>query len=103
MRHTLIEQSPDVTGAKMKPEEAQAVEIVWAKRGCGGTMPADDALEILSEVRERTSRIEESFVRVGYRAFAEGRRTPRRHQLLALAVICVGIVISVVLLLTRFR
>jgi hypothetical protein len=94
----MIESSAATIAANMTETERQAIEIVWHSRGNGPTpIPENEALAILSEVRERASRIENKVVRTLYRAIDEGRRTPRRHQLFALLVIGSLLVIALLI------
>ena len=94
----MIESTSATEAANITETERQAIEIVWKSRGNGmATVPADEAISILAEVRERAGKIEQRVVRTLYKSLNEGRRTPRRHQLFALLVISSLIGIALVI------
>ena len=94
----MIESSPETVAANMTETERQAITIVWKSLGKSTeTIPADEAVAILAEVRERADKIEQRVVRTLYKSLNEGRRTPRRHQLFALLVISALIGITLVI------
>ena len=72
---------------KMSEVEAEAMAIVWANEGGSGEPSEEDQVRILAQIRERAARIEE-FVREDMlmAKMREGRRNPRRHELIAFAL-----------------
>lgn len=95
----MIEQSLALQAERMSTAEEEAIEIVWRNRGEGSQLiPADEAIKILIEIRERVSKIERKALRAMLRSMNEGRRTPRRHQMIALIIVA-GILGIVALLI----
>jgi|GEM_PF-6859661 len=71
-----------------RPRRGEAIAIVWRQQGHSEDLiPANDALNILAEVRARKEQIEAKVQKDLLRAIGENRRYPRRHQLLAFYLI----------------
>jgi hypothetical protein len=85
----MIERTAAIEGQGIRPEEEQAIMIVWRKQGHRDdeAIPEADVLQILAEIRKRETMIEQSALAGLIRATSEGRRVPRRHMRFALLVV----------------
>lgn len=87
---------------EITPEEAKAIELVWASRGNEGQpIPEEERASILSEIRARVQAIEAHVVRAGVRVMAENRRTPKRHQRFALCMIAAVFIAIIIVLYVK--
>ena len=78
--------------------ERQAVGLRWSQvERRKGDVPAEDAVRLLGEIRERVGVIESHVASMPSNTAGEGRRTPRRHMRFALSIIGAVIVGSLVL------
>jgi hypothetical protein len=79
--------------------EAEAVRILYRRElglpeEAAVTVPSEDFYRLLSVVRARREAIEASALEMLHRATKEGRRYPRRHQRLALLILCALLLIA---------
>ena len=63
--------------------------IIWRRRGFADedVIPESEALEILHDVRRRKESIEQHVLHALVTATSESRRSPRRHQALAILIL----------------
>jgi hypothetical protein len=88
--------------AGITPEEAKAIELVWASRGKEGQpIPEEEQASILAEIRARVQEIEAHVVRAGVRVMSENRRAPRRHQRVAFCMVAAVFLAVIIVLLVR--
>ncbi len=79
-----IERSEEYLSLCPQPEEEEAIRLCWEAEGSEGPVPAAEAIRHLQYVRSRREAIEASALDMLHQALSEGRRTPRRHQALAM-------------------
>jgi hypothetical protein len=76
---------------QVSTKEWEAVKLAW---NSDKPIPEHEAVRLLVEIRARKIDLEAEFASLATRGIAEGRRTPRRHQVVALAI---GVVVFSVL------
>jgi hypothetical protein len=78
--------------------ERQAIELGWSRlEGRTGDIPQSDAIRLLDKIRKRVDAIELDVSQMAVARMSEGRRTPRRHQRVALCII--GLIMSLMLII----
>lgn len=85
---------------QMSAEEWEAVKLAW---NSDMPIPEHEAVRLLVEIRARKFDLEAEFASLATRGIAEGRRTPRRHQLIALAFGMVLFAILCAMLAVSYR
>jgi hypothetical protein len=85
----VIERTQLIREQGLRPEEEQAIMIVWRQRGRTGdeVVPEADALQILGEIRERQAAIEKVVLGTLSCSVSENRWYPRRHMQFALLIV----------------
>jgi hypothetical protein len=88
----------------VRPEEEEAIWLVWEKRGHSRTeaISAADANSILAEIREREDAYERRVLASLKRATGESRRYPRRHMVFSLLIVFPIAIILIVLIIVVF-
>ncbi len=77
------------------PTEVEACKLRWTKvEGKDTDIPAEEAVRLLYEIRERMASLEQEAVQALQHSVSEGRRVPRRRLVFAFAVIGVLLVLA---------
>ena len=92
----MIEQTPEVAAAGITAAEEEAILLMWRRDGHSvGTIPAADALRLVATARKRAADIERHVLHdMLDRRLSEGRRYPRRHMLVAFAILFALILVA---------
>ena len=84
----------------MSSEEWEAVKLAWNSEQ---PIPEHEAVRLLVEIRARKANLETEFASIAVKGIAEVRRTPRRHQVMALVIGLVALTTLFVVLAIGLR